>query len=224
MQIESLESRRLLTGAHVANHVLFVDGPNDFKGAISVENSTDNLKYDVKINWKTANGTAKSFAASFLKSIKIDKIVVNGGPKADTINIGQVNGAVAKTRVNAQAGNDVINTGAENDVIYAGLGNDKVQSGAGNDLVYGGNGKDSLFGQDGNDTLWGGNGGDSIDGGIGDDKLGGVLGAPNTLIGGAGKDTFVVKKLSDNPTNDYNAAEDLLKTSEAKNDIDQPAT
>lgn len=220
MQIESLESRRLLTGAHVASHVLYVDGPNDVKSAISVENSTDNLKYDVKINWKTAAGTAKSFTASFLKSLKIDKIVINGGTKADTINVGQVNGAVAKTRVNAFAGADLITLGGENDVVYAGIGNDKVVAGGGNDLVYAGNGADSVYGNDGNDTLWGGNGKDYIEGNAGDDKLGGVLGAPNTLLGGTGKDTFVVKKLADNPTNDYNAAEDVLKQSEAASDVD----
>jgi len=222
-QVESLESRRLLTGAHLAHHTLFVDGSKDAANAIVVENNVDGKTIDVSIAWKTSNGTNKTFAAKFLKTLKIDRIFIKGGDKVDTINVGQVNAFNTRTRVDAHKGNDIINTASGNDLIRGGLGNDIVNSGAGNDLVYGGSGNDTLIGGDGNDTLWGGNGSDSINGGNGDDKLGGVLGAPNTLIGGAGKDTFVVKKLSENPTNDYNAAEDVLKQREAASDIDQPA-
>jgi len=224
--IESLESRRLLSGASVHNHVLRVAGDAGNNNTINVNNSADGLSIDVDITSVTANHVSKNFHASFLKTLGINKIMIAGGKRADTINVAQANGSIGiKTRIDSHQGTDTITTGDEADVIYAGLGADIVHSGAGNDLVYGGNGDDKLFGEDGNDTLWGGNGKDDVEGGNGDDKLGGVLGQ-NTLMGGAGRDTFVVKSLAANPTNDYNANEDVLLTKPGDagtgGDIDAP--
>jgi Ca2+-binding RTX toxin-like protein len=224
--LESLESRRLLSGASVHNHVLRVVGDPTANNTINVNNSADGLSIDVDITSVNAQHVSKNFHASFLKSLGINKITVMGGKRADTINVAQTNGSIGiKTRIDSKQGADTITTGDEADVIYAGLGNDSVHAGAGNDLAYGGNGNDQLFGEDGNDILWGGNGADDVEGGNGDDKLGGVLGA-NTLMGGAGHDTFVVKSLAANPTNDFNSAEDTLVTRPGANgtggDVDAP--
>jgi Ca2+-binding RTX toxin-like protein len=223
--LESLETRRLLTGASISHGVLRVYGDSDNHNIITVQNSTDSKSVDVSVSWLTPKNVKKNFSAEFPDTLKFSKIDIFGGIRGDTINVGQANGTFAyKTRIDAGRGNDTITTGAEVDVIYAGKGNDVVSAGGGADLVYGGDGNDNLNGGDGNDTLWGGHGADTINGNAGDDKLGGVLGE-NTLVGGAGKDTFVVKSLSDNPTNDFNPAEDVLKTKGADQagDMDAPA-
>ena len=218
--IETLESRRLLTGASVSHGVLHVDGARPVGNTIIVNNSVDGKNVDVSISWTTLLHVNKTFTASFPKSIGFKRIDVTGGDKGDLINVGLTNGALGvRVRVNGRGGSDIINTGEEADVIWAGYGNDVVNAGKGNDLIFGGPGNDNLNGDDGNDTAWGGNGNDTVNGGAGDDKLGGVLGH-NTLIGGAGKDTFVVRSLADNPVNDFNPAEDVLVTRDMKSDAD----
>jgi Ca2+-binding RTX toxin-like protein len=218
--LETLESRRLLTGASVSHCVLNVVGNEQSANIITVNNSVDGKNVDVSITWTTSLNVKKNFTASFPKSIGFKRIHVLGGIRNDTINVGQANGSFnIRTRIDSGRGNDTITTGDEVDVIYAGLGNDVVSAGKGNDLVYGGPGNDNISGGDGNDTLWGGNGNDTVNGNDGDDKLGGVLGH-NTLVGGAGKDTFVVRSLADNPVNDFNPAEDVLVTKDMKSDAD----
>jgi len=217
---ESLESRRLLTGASVSHGVLHVDGARPVGNTIIVNNSVDGKNVDVSISWTTLLHVKKTFTASFPKSIGFKRIDVTGGDHGDLINVGLTNGALGvRVRVDGRGGSDIINTGEEADVIWAGRGNDVVNAGKGNDLIFGGLGDDNLNGDDGNDTAWGGSGADTVNGGAGDDKLGGVLGH-NTLIGGAGKDTFVVRSLADNPVNDFNAAEDVLVTRDVKSDAD----
>src|SRR5438067_5800222 len=218
--LESLESRRLLTGASVSHSVLNVVGAQPVGNVVTVNNSVDGKNVDVSISWTTLLNVKKTFSASFPKSIGFKRIDVKGGQGSDLINVGLINGSLGlHTRVDAGRGNDVVNTGEEADVIWAGRGNDVVNAGKGNDLIFGGLGNDNLNGDDGNDTAWGGNGNDTVNGGAGDDKLGGVLGH-NTLVGGAGKDTFVVRSLADNPVNDFNAAEDVLVIRDMKSDAD----
>jgi len=132
---------------------------------------------------------------------------VHGGAGNDTI----ITSGAGNNRINGGAGNDSITCGSGDDTIVAAGGNDTVDAGGGNDKVFGGPGNDGIAGGPGDDTLWGGRGDDSIDAGPGNDTLGGVIGQ-NTLLGGSGNDTFVVRSLSANPTNDYNAATDILKT------------
>ena len=223
--IETLEGRTLFAGASVQGTVLRVVGPPVAGATIDVNNSADGTAIDVSIAWTPEGGSPKTFTGSFEKSRGFTKINILGGNGNDTINVAQTNGSIGslKVRVEAKQGNDTITLGDEQDAVYAGRGADVVHAGGGNDIVYGGLGNDQLFGEDGNDTLWGGRGQDSIDGGNGDDKLGGVLGAPNQLTGGAGQDTFVVRSLAANPSNDYNASEDILKTRPAAaDDADAP--
>ena len=112
-------------------------------------------------------------------------------------------------RVTGGVGNDTIDAGNDNDAVRGDAGNDNIEAGRGDDLVFGGVGDDTLYGEDGNDILWGGAGNDMIWGGRGNDTIGGVLGS-NTLRGEDGIDTFVVRNLTLNPSNDYVAATDVL--------------
>jgi Ca2+-binding RTX toxin-like protein len=86
--------------------------------------------------------------------------------------------------------------------IFSGGGGDDFLSGrAGDDSLYGDNGHDTLDGGAGNDTLDGGVGGDILLGGAGNDVLIGGFGTywwwyygnVDTLTGGAGSDTFILK-------------------------------
>jgi Ca2+-binding RTX toxin-like protein len=81
---------------------------------------------------------------------------------------------------------------------------DAIFGRGGDDTLIGGGGNDFLFGESGNDILTGGFGNDFLYGGDGDDRLAGTgaffpnptsqrsrgAGEIDTLIGGAGKDTF----------------------------------
>ena len=112
-------------------------------------------------------------------------------------------------RVNGGIGNDALGGGGGDDLLRGEAGNDLLDGGSGNDLMFGGIGNDALSGGSDDDALWGGFGDDSLNGGSGNDTLGGVLGT-NSLHGGQGQDTFRVRALTFNPTNDYDAAEDIL--------------
>ena len=102
---------------------------------------------------------------------------------------------------------------------FTGTGNDlgNVITGAGgNDVISGGNGSDDLIGNGGDDTLKGGRGSDWLNGGDGNDRLESAdgLGADSwdvdTLIGGAGTDTFVYQGGGKAIINDFQAGETLL--------------
>ena len=132
-----------------------------------------------------------------------------------------LDGGGGNDRLNAGAGNDQILGGAGDDSIRGEVGNDTVDAGSGNDLVYGGFGNDNLVGGSGNDALWGGVGDDVLTGGTGNDTLGGFFGT-NTLNGEGGQDTFIVRQLSANPTNDFDALEDILLTVTRPNEGGKP--
>ena len=93
-------------------------------------------------------------------------------------------------------GNDADNEihGADSTTHYGALA-DVVYAGLGDDTVWGRGGDDTLYGEDGKDVLFGGEGSDYLSGGDGNDLLfSGRLydGSSDTLIGGAGADTFVL--------------------------------
>ncbi len=139
--------------------------------------------------------------------------VVVGGTGHDNITTG-----ASKDRIWGRQGNDTINSGDGNDVVVGDIGDDQIDTGSGRDRAYGRDGNDTINGGDGHDTLWGGHGDDHISGGGGRDILGGVLGS-NTLLGGEGSDVFVVTSLENNPTNDFDAAEDILRTIDFSDDL-----
>jgi len=210
--VESLENRTLLSATASLDQtgVLRVRGYEQAANTIVVGNSEDGLDVVVTVTSVTRRGT-KTFTGSFHKSEGITRLHIWGGHKADAITIDQTHGAFdVVTRIDGRDGNDTITAGDETDRISGGRGDDTIVAGGGGDLIYGFKGNDDLSGGDGNDTLWGGLGNDTLSGEGGNDKLGGALGA-NVMTGGEGEDTFVVRSLAANPTNDYDAATDVLK-------------
>jgi Ca2+-binding RTX toxin-like protein len=216
--VENLESRTFLSADADLDHgVLRVKGVENASNTIVVGNSTDGLKVNVSINSTESNGITRTLTASFPRILGINKLRIAGGRQADNISIDQTTSPFTiKATIEGRGGKDVISGGDEDDVIVGGAGEDSLSGGGGNDLIFGRHGNDTLIGGEGNDTLWGGEGSDNIDGGNGDDVLGGILGAPNTLMGGAGHDTFWVRSIQKNPTNDYNPAEDFLRSPKSK--------
>ncbi len=225
--IEQLEIRQLLSGNPLArltdDGILHVNGWDAARNTITVGYNADKSGIVVNLSGVTRIGVTKTFTHTFAASDSIRRLHVRGGALDDTITIDQTNFPFdIVTRIEGRDGNDTINAGDEVDRIHGGRGNDIIHAGGGGDLIYGSKGDDEIFGEDGNDTLWGGLGDDIVNGGAGSDKLGGVLGN-NEMIGGDGADTFVVKTLADNPTNDYQTGEDILRSHiSAHNDETDP--
>jgi Ca2+-binding RTX toxin-like protein len=131
--------------------------------------------------------------------------VVRGNVGNDTIGGGDGNDRLA-----GNFGNDSVSGGPGNDVIRGDVGDDTLNGGGDDDTLFGFVGNDALSGGNGNDALWGGIGDDTLDGGNGNDSLGGIIGR-NALSGGQGADTFHVRALALNASNDFNAADgDIL--------------
>ena len=127
--------------------------------------------------------------------------VVRGMLGNDTVGGG--NGA---DRVAGGVGNDSLSGGPGTDVLRGDFGDDTVEGGGDNDTVFGNLGNDLLRGGNGDDALWGAQGDDTLEGGNGNDVLGGIIGR-NTLLGGQDADTFTVRDLTLNATNDFNATQ-----------------
>ncbi|CEL94218.1 unnamed protein product [Vitrella brassicaformis CCMP3155] len=115
--------------------------------------------------------------------------------------------------VRGKKGDDAIFGGEGNDILRGQAGDDTVDGGAGDDEVTGQSGDDRLFGGDGKDFINADNGNDLVDGGPGDDNLAGNSGTDrvkggagddlitdldgdfgDTMIGGPGADTFILRK------------------------------
>lgn len=108
--------------------------------------------------------------------------------------------------------NDVLVGLDNNDTLYGGNLQDDLSGGLGNDLLYGGYDEDFLYGQNGNDTLFGEQGSDHLEGGAGNDLLNGGASdvASDTLIGGAGSDTYYIYSDGGNDViNDQGLASDI---------------
>ncbi len=109
-------------------------------------------------------------------------------------------GTLGNDSINALSGDDFLYGDYGDDILEGGNGNDAVIGSWGNDDLYGGNGNDTLgfsstHDEIGNDYLNGGTGNDQLYAGTGNDTLNGYgySGSEyDTLVGGAGADTFVL--------------------------------
>ena len=201
---EALESRRLMSGASLSprgNLRISIASLGELGGSVTVALNEAGTNVVV-------TGSGDLTGSYPLANVR--RVVVLGSAGADTINTS----AFSKfTHVVGGPGADTITTGDGRDLVDSGRGEDNVSTGKGDDVVHGGDGNDTILGGDGNDRLFGGKGNDSINGGEGDDLLGGILGT-NTLIGGGGRDTFLVKDVNSLAlqTSDYDSATDVLRT------------
>lgn len=160
------------------------------------------------------------------------------GQGEDNVILGSVMGNLLR----GAGGNDRIEGGRGDDRLYGDAGADLLDGGTGHDRLWGGTGADRLLGGAGNDELWGGGGNDVLDGGTGynllrggagadvlsgsgrlfgeagDDRLVARAGADAVLSGGAGTDTYVIARGSDEEPSsvgfgfsDFDAAVDRLE-------------
>jgi Ca2+-binding RTX toxin-like protein len=105
-------------------------------------------------------------------------------------------------------GNFLVEAPTISPMLTGTTGDDTLTGTSGNDTLDGAAGNDTLTGLDGNDSLIGGTGSDSLSGGDGNDTLIGDTsssydGVADTLVGGAGDDTYYVNTETYNATNGY---------------------
>ena len=155
------------------------------------------------------------FTASTNFKFAVDDKIIFGTDGNDTIT-----GTSASEMIEGGKGNDVINGGNGDDLIFGGEGNDQLSSGWGSDKLYGEAGDDILRGDVYSQIL---------DGGDGNDKLySSGSGSGDTLIGGAGSDTFVIGNdiisndiITDFNVNDPNEKIDLSALKDVATDFSQ---
>jgi hypothetical protein len=197
--VESLEERRVLTSANLANGVLQVLGTS-LADTIVVRQIDGRISVDGTLIRTT---TGLNVPAVYSSSVLKITVLADGGNDKVDLNSEAVTGQQAITApalIYGASGNDSIWGGAAADAIFGGdnddqlwgnAGNDFIDGGAGNDSIWGGTGNDRLFGdvgsdhlagEDGNDCLNGGDHADSLYGGTGRDTLDGARGA-DTLYG-----------------------------------------
>jgi Ca2+-binding RTX toxin-like protein len=134
-----------------------------------------------------------------------DRVVVNGTPLNDAINVAGDSSGVTVSGLQAQVA--IRHQESTDQLFVQGLGGDDaisatgVAAGAISEFIDGGDGNDTIAGGPGAETLLGGNGNDSIDGNGGNDRA--ALGAgddtfvwdpgdgSDTIDGGDGRDTMV---------------------------------
>lgn len=137
-------------------------------------------------------------------------------------------------------GNDILQGGAGIDLLLGGQGNDKLYGGDGNDQLLGGQGKDNLYGGLGRDLLVGGSGNDILIGtdvplppvdptltnptltdptltATTTDPLTAPVGDVDTMVGGNGKDTFVLGLAGNQVLYKSNAIADYALITDFKN-------
>jgi len=182
-EIQSLESRALLSAAVLSDNTLHVTGDNGVTNQISVSLSADGLSVNVSMATNGGAATTQTFAAA-----DVHRVQITGGDGDDTLGADEcATPFTIPMQVFGLGGNDVINGGSANDILFGGDGNDTMNGGAGDDKLFGRKGDDSMNGGDGNDRLWGNQGDENLDGGAGNDRLFGNNGA-NTVLGGDGDD------------------------------------
>lgn len=194
-KFETLESRRLMSGATLVDGVLRVRGDD-----------VTNEDLVVKLVDGGANilVTIDGVEAGTFLAADVTKISMNGKSGRDDLIIDESGGRFKpfKVELRGGAGNDVIIGGRDkikalgedgSDTITGrgyldgGLGNDTINGSIGKDYIFGGEGNDFVDGEEGNDVIWGGAGNDRLEGDEGNDMVFGEDGA-DTLTGGDGND------------------------------------
>jgi Ca2+-binding RTX toxin-like protein len=175
---ESLESRRLMSGASLSHGVLTIQGA-DQGSAITISlNPRNHRQLAVAVD-----GVTQSFSKRLLRSIAID-----GGTGANNIEISDQ--VLVPASVVGGAGSDTIIGGGGPELLQAGSGDAILQAGTGQQTLEGGAGNDTLYGGAAHDLLEGGSGANLLIAGSGNDQLYAGDAGNNTLYGGSGNDTL----------------------------------
>lgn len=198
--VESLESRRLLSGsAEVVDGRLEITGTEAGDAILVSLHRGDSEQLDVRVN-----GALFTFDAADVDGVTVDALGGN-----DKVTVSEKNGPLyVGFMVDGGDGNDTITTGSGNDVIDGEDGNDRVSAGAGDDQMTGGDGNDKLDGGADNDTADAGDGRDKVTGGMGDDNLDGGAGR-DSIAPGQGTDRVAIDDANPAEVKDRtNASED----------------
>jgi hypothetical protein len=196
--IESLESRRLLSGrpgpalpgSPVDPWVVVYRQPTFTfdNGVLTVTGTPVNDRV-----WLEQDGDRLLVHGySFRPGVIIDDAAVGPQPFA-------INGELRRIEADLGEGNDSITIGkrriptllaggAGNDTLLGGWGEDTLDGGNGDDLLRGGRADDQLFGRNGRDRLDGGTGQNFLSGGDGRDRR--INGGGSDLIASNGIDTY----------------------------------
>jgi len=179
VQIDALESRRLLAGASVIHDALLVRGGAFAANTIVVADSADGSAVDVTIDSTNPRGVTKHFNASFPKSLGFTLVRVRGGALNDNISFGdashpftlpvRVNGSPAMTPSPAATATTSSPAGS---VTTPSTAARATTSSAAAPMTTISSAKTATT------PSGGGNGNDNLDAGIGNDKLGGHPRAP----------------------------------------------
>ena len=146
---EELESRCLLSSASVSGGVLHVVGDLKTANVIVVRRDSNN---QIVAN---INGHEQSFSVCDV----INKVIIDGGNKADKLEINETDAALGvPVLMNGKIGDDTLIGGSEDDTLRGGVDDDSIDGNGGNDMLLGQNGEDAVHGGDGNDIIVGGNG------------------------------------------------------------------
>ncbi|PJE38752.1 hypothetical protein CVM52_01100 [Pseudooceanicola lipolyticus] len=169
-----------------------IDG---LSGLDTADYSASSKGVDVDLGRKTQKGG--DAAGDRLTSI--ENLVGSAGN--DTLSGGSDNTA---NMIDGGAGNDRISGGKGDDTLSGGLGKDRLDGRAsGDDRMNGGDGADVLLAKDGLDRMFGDGGNDTLIFGAGDGD------AADIGTGGAGSDTFVIRKGSDAEITDFTEVDRL---------------
>jgi serralysin len=152
----------LVTGGDVADHV---DGGAGIDTLDVSGHTATTLGFSINLQTGSYDFVPTAFGP--FSVVGVENVL--GSARADTIV-----GANLANRLEGNAGNDVLQGNGGNDTLQGGEGNDTLQGGEGNDVVEGGGGSDDERG---------GNGDDRFVFNVG-------FGYPNSVTGGAGRDTF----------------------------------
>src|SRR5438067_1028494 len=152
LNVESLETRRLLSSVVLSHGVLSVTGDATANNTISVKPSTDNTQLIVNVGT-----TQKTFAVKDVAYIR-----VAGGNAGNTVSVASSTTVKIPTAVFTGTGADKITVGDQNASIFTDGGNDTITAGNGNDTIIGSTGNDTIFGGGGTDSITGGGGHDVI--------------------------------------------------------------